>query len=158
MISNILITFIASFLVWFMAVGVIYLWLFKKSIRRNQVFRIFLAGITAWILADLIKKFYPVPRPFMMEDIDVLTITTPQDSSFPSMHASTAFAIAASFRKSDKKIFAVFAIVAIFVGLGRVFSHVHYYSDVIAGAGIGILAVILIERLNLKKIRKAFRF
>ncbi|HLE49471.1 MAG TPA: phosphatase PAP2 family protein [Patescibacteria group bacterium] len=155
---NVLITFVASLLIWLMAAGVVYLWLFKKAIPRNQVFRIFLAGIMAWILTDIIKKIIPTPRPFMIDGLNALTLTIPKDGSFPSMHASTAFAIAVSFRKSDKKVFIIFALIAILISLGRVFSHVHYYSDVIAGAGVGILAVIIIERIDLKKIRKTFKF
>lgn len=68
--------------------------------------------------------------------------------SFPSGHASNAFAAAASLCNRDaraKVCLPAFA-VAGFVGLGRVEGRKHFWSDVAAGAALGTAAGFLITR------------
>jgi len=152
--EHLIITFIASFLIWFMVAGVIYLWIYQKKIQFRQVLSVFAMMMFAWALSELLKKIFPVQRPFMVSGLDPLTLTFPFDSSFPSTHASTAFALATSFRKSDKKLFILYFIFAVVVAVGRVLSRVHYVVDVLVGAIIGILTVLILERMGFDKFFK----
>lgn len=149
-----LITFIASFLVWFMIGGVLYFWLFRRKFRFGEVASIFMAVLSAWLISETLKKIFPIPRPFLANGQDPLTLTWPMDSSFPSAHASSAFALALSLRKSDKRLFFLYFIFAIVVAFGRVVSRVHYVVDVFAGALIGILTVFILERLGFERLFK----
>jgi len=149
-----LITFIASFLIVFMVGGVLYLWLFRKKIHFSQVVLAFSAMLFAWLLTELVKKFFPVSRPFMVNGQNPLTLTWPLDSSFPSDHASSAFALWLSLRKADKRLFFLYFIFAVLVSMGRVLSHVHYFLDIFVGALIGILTVIVLEKLGMEKFLK----
>lgn len=73
---------------------------------------------------------------------------TPQ--SFPSGHASVAFAIAFTSLMVDPKFSKYLLSGAMFVALGRVFVGVHYPLDVLAGAAIGLLWA-LIARTVLRR-------
>jgi undecaprenyl-diphosphatase len=105
-------------------------------------------------VAELIKQVFPTLRPYEVGRGVPLTLTLPTDPSFPSGHASTAFALAVSMRKYSKKAFVLYIIFAVLVALGRVLGHVHYYIDIIAGAGIGIMTVFLLEKINVEKLFK----
>ncbi len=154
--NHVLITFIASFLVWFMVGGVIYLWVFKKKFRFGEVASVFLAMLSAWVISEALKKIFSVDRPFIVNGQDPLTLTWPFDSSFPSAHASSSFALALSLRKSDKRLFLLYFIFAFVVSFGRIVSRVHYFIDVFAGAFIGISTVYILERLGMERFFKKF--
>jgi len=61
--------------------------------------------------------------------------------SFPSGHSANAFALAAVLGHYSGKYAAVTAYaVASFVPIARIHARHHYLSDVVAGAGLGVLA------------------
>jgi membrane-associated phospholipid phosphatase len=67
--------------------------------------------------------------------------------SFPSGHTSMAFSAAASLWMREGKPVGIPAfVVASFVGLARVKADKHHWYDVVAGAGIGGVAGLLITR------------
>ncbi len=61
--------------------------------------------------------------------------------SFPSGHTSSAFAMAALLGLYFPRGRVIFWILALVVGLERVRTGAHFLSDVIGGAGVGLLAV-----------------
>ncbi len=66
------------------------------------------------------------------------------NQSFPSMHTSTAF-VAAEFLHQEYKDKSIWISIggyamASFVGVARVYNNEHWLSDVVTGAGIGILS------------------
>ena len=71
--------------------------------------------------------------------------------SFPSGHASLAFATATCLTAVMPRGAIVFFLVAIAVGAERVLENAHYVSDVVAGLGLGILsgwlAIVLVRQL-----------
>ena len=83
--------------------------------------------------------------------------------SFPSGHTSTsigaAFALLLGcFQKENKKFLAVGIpafIISLLIGFSRIYVHIHYPTDVIVGAVVGIIggviAYLLIEKLFMKK-------
>jgi membrane-associated phospholipid phosphatase len=60
--------------------------------------------------------------------------------SFPSGHASLAFATATCLAAVMPRGAIVFFLVAIAVGAERILENAHYVSDVVAGAGLGIIS------------------
>ena len=59
--------------------------------------------------------------------------------SFPSGHASNAFAFAGTIYRNHGPIYGVPAMgMAVFVGLSRLNDNAHYIHDVLFGAGIGL--------------------
>jgi len=155
--NQIFITFLASFLIWFMFAGLLILWLFKKNIRSQHVVHAVLVSFIAFGISQIIKAIFPSLRPFQTMGTIPLTLTTPIDPAFPSSHSSAAFALAMSVQRYDRRAGFVFVVSAIMVSMGRVLSNVHYYIDIFGGAIIGILSVFIFEKiyekglLNLRK-------
>lgn len=69
------------------------------------------------------------------------------DLSFPSGHACVAFATATALTICIPRWAPVFFLVALAVAAERVLEGVHYLSDVVAGAGLGVLAALLAARI-----------
>ena len=66
-------------------------------------------------------------------------------TSFPSGHAVTAFSLAAAVSILFPRAGIAAFIIAISIGMTRIILTSHYLSDVIAGAGIGILSTMLVK-------------
>jgi undecaprenyl-diphosphatase len=71
----------------------------------------------------------------------------PVTTSFPSGHAASAAAFAAGVAVQSGAWGAAVAPVAASVAFSRVYTGVHYPSDVVAGAALGIGAALLVRRL-----------
>lgn len=69
-----------------------------------------------------------------------LLIPRPTDFSFPSGHTGTSFAAASALYFSKNRIWIPASILAVLISLSRIYLYVHYPSDVLAGAMIGIMA------------------
>ena len=122
----------------------------KFHLNTNQK-AVILALITlalAFLIDVLIGVVFPRPRPFITYPEATKHLDLWVDvSSFPSTHALSVFAIAVSLWWSGfKKLGPILFLLAIFVGLGRVAGGVHYPSDVVAGALIGIFCAWLVHR------------
>jgi undecaprenyl-diphosphatase len=152
--NNVAITFIASFLIWIMFFGLFLLWISDGKIRREAVLHALFASIIAWGFANMIKSFFPTLRPFEVEGVLPLTLTTPGDSSFPSSHAAVAFTLAVTIWLHDKKWGGVYIVAALLVGLGRVLSNVHYTTDIFGGALLGSVIAYTVEKMHLFKYTK----
>lgn len=121
----------------------------KFSLNRNQK-AVLLSLITlalAFLIDILITLIFPRPRPFITYPEATKHLDLWVDaSSFPSSHALSVFAIAASLWWSGfKKLGPILFLLAILVGIARVASGVHYPSDILAGALIGIFCAWLVH-------------
>ena len=98
--------------------------------RNRRFVRVGLAVLLAAALAGLaangLKLVFRVPRPH-----------TPGSFSFPSGHATTAFAVAAVLARAFPAGGPLFAFVALFGGLARVYFRDHYLIDIVAGGLLG---------------------
>jgi undecaprenyl-diphosphatase len=143
-----LITFVASFLLWFMLGGVIALWTIGKRVTKGQFLNIIFTCLVAWVLAGVIKTLIGNDRPFMIEGVKPLTLTIPKDGAFPSVHSAVAFGMASSIWVYNRRIGLGYLLLALLVGLGRVASNVHFPLDVLGGVIIGITSAFAIKRIN----------
>ena len=82
-----------------------------------------------------IKLLVKRPRP-VLEGLPPLG-GAPSSLSFPSAHATSSFAVATAMVRVDPAMAGAFA-VAVLVSLGRPYLGMHYPSDVLAGAFIGV--------------------
>lgn len=115
--------------------------------RASTVRAIFVVEVVATlVIAYSISQFVGVvafrERPFVQHPIRQLIAKDANEKSFPSDHATLAFALAipAAVVVRRRWASAFLLLSAVLVGLGRVFVGVHYVSDVIAG---GVLALIV---------------
>ncbi len=67
----------------------------------------------------------------------------PSSLSFPSAHATSSFAVATAMVRVDPAMAGAFA-VAILISLGRPYLGMHYPSDVLAGAFLGVVLGLIV--------------
>ncbi len=122
------------------------LWWWRRG-DRNAAF-VALAVIGASALGHLAKLVAARPRPVLFPPL----IDMPADWSFPSAHATqvTAFALAWLLRPGAApgrvEIAVLFsAVTAVFAS--RLYLQVHFPSDIVAGALLATLWVLLLRRL-----------
>ncbi len=132
-----IITFLASILIWLMAFGLIVLWVIDGKIKRETVLHAIFSCALAYVITDLIKNYFPTVRPFIFDGLTPITLITPSDGAFPSTHTAVGFALAVTILKHDKKVGVLYLIMAGLVGVARIMAHVHYPIDIIVGAVIG---------------------
>jgi undecaprenyl-diphosphatase len=102
----------------------------------------------------LLKNWVCRPRPYVMiPELDALV--TAMDWSFPSGHSTSSMAAAAvMFCRMPRKMGIPAMALAVLICLSRLYVGVHYPSDVICGAGIGVLAAVCALRLTRDKNEK----
>lgn len=113
------------------------------SLRKKHtelVLLAFISGIVArYGFTFLIREWYNRPRPFeVLEGVHQILAHAP-GGSFPSGHTSFAFAIAATVSFYYPKTSLLFFAAALSIGLGRVAAGVHWPSDIVGGALVGII-------------------
>lgn len=107
---------------------------------KRLALRIGYITITSMCVNNTVKNLVKRPRPFVVGEVNPARAHTATGYSFPSGHTqtistwSTAFAM--YFKKMWVSVLAGIAIVA--VAFSRLFLGVHYPSDVIVGAALGV--------------------
>ena len=103
--------------------------------RRPQILVMTVAAdLTADLLADLGKLLVPRHRPFEHQ------LGPPSNThSFPSGHAATSFACATVLSHYAPRLRVPFYVLASLIAFSRIYNGMHYPTDVLAGAVLGVL-------------------
>ena len=116
-----------------------YLIFIKKD--KKYGITVILALLLSLLIGNIIlKNVVARPRPFDGLEFINLLIPAPQDFSFPSGHTMSSFAAAFVLYKRSGRSGALALLTAALIGFSRLYLYVHYPSDVICGAVLGILA------------------
>lgn len=97
----------------------------------------FLAGFLARGGVELIRLFVHRPRPFVA-DPSLIPLISESSYSFPSGHTAFFFALATIVYAHNKRVGYWFFAASAAIGLARVLAGVHYMSDILGGALLGI--------------------
>ena len=112
----------------------------RKRVAPVTAVTVVIAVLLSDLIASLLKHLVDRHRP----PLDDALVPLPSSSSFPSGHATTAFAAAAVIAilcpRLAKPAFALAALVA----LSRVYLGVHFTLDVLVGAALGTLIGVLL--------------
>ena len=103
------------------------------------------AGL-ALLVNRLIAAAWHRARPFQTHASAHVWGSRSVDPSFPSDHASAAFAIAFAVLLFDAAAGALFALAAALIAIGRVVIGAHYPGDVLAGLVVGLASAVLVAR------------
>lgn len=121
-------------LVWILlAIGAALLW--RRPLLALQVV---LAVVTADLLALALKGITARPRPFVTHPDPAPLLRPPLDLSFPSGHAATSFAGATVLALLTRRRAALLYGLAAAIACSRVYVGVHYPSDILGGAVLGV--------------------
>ena len=104
------------------------------------------AGV-ALLVNQLIGRIWHRQRPFATHPSAHVWGSRSHDPSFPSDHASAAFAIAFAVFFFDRVVGGIFLVAAVVIAGGRVFVGAHYPADVVAGCLVGFAVALLIVRV-----------
>ena len=102
----------------------------------------------ALLVNQAIAQLWHRDRPFAAHPSAHVWGSRSHDPSFPSDHASAAFAIAFAVLLFDRLAGAVLLVAALIVGVGRVFIGAHYPADVLAGLLVGLACALLVSRFG----------
>ena len=103
------------------------------------------AGALALLANGLLGKLWFHDRPFVDHPhATVLLVHHAPDNSFPSDHASVAFAVAFAVLAFHRRLGAVLVLGAAAVAVDRIFVGVHYPVDVGASLLVGLGAAVLV--------------
>ena len=112
--------------------------IFQKG-KRDTGFRVLLALLFGLLICNvLLKNAVGRIRPFALNDTMQLLVTPPGDPSFPSGHTTAAFAAATVLIRDHWKGRWIVLATAILVAVSRLYLYVHFPTDVLCGAIIGI--------------------
>jgi membrane-associated phospholipid phosphatase len=107
--------------------------------HRRRAVELASAGLAAWTVAQAAKPLANRPRPYQAALAERL-VAEPAGSSWPSGHSAVITAMGVSLAPGMRPV-ARLAVAAVATGVGcsRLYVGVHHPTDVLAGAGIGLL-------------------
>jgi undecaprenyl-diphosphatase len=108
------------------------------------------AGV-ALAIGQVVARLADRPRPFVADPSGVhLFARHAADASFPSDHATAAFAIGTAVLLRNRRLGVAVLVLAGVLAAGRVALGVHYPSDVLAGAVLGSAVSLVLHRPALR--------
>jgi undecaprenyl-diphosphatase len=126
------------------------------SKNRKLLADLFVALLIGIALTLLLKMAIARPRPEDIMNVGFWASAT--FSSFPSDHASTAFVMFGIIGHHLKKWRLWFFLLAVLVAVSRIYLGVHFPTDVLAGAFLGILVSQFVIKYRLgERFRKVLR-
>jgi undecaprenyl-diphosphatase len=135
------------------------LW-FRQDKAQMRTQETLILTIPAVVLALLLNRTISMLLPFRMRPMYALGANAPSFpwafdlehwSSFPSDNASYLFAIAASVWLISRPLGTLFGVFSAFVVVGRVYLGIHYPSDILAGALLGVASALIINRTVMRR-------
>lgn len=106
----------------------------------------------------IIKNLAARMRPYDRNPVVELLIHKPIDYSFPSGHTAASFAaVSALYFAGEKHMWKPVLVLAVLIAFSRLYLYVHYPTDVIGGAMLGILCGYLADKIAGKTIMRAGR-
>lgn len=139
--------FFAKFFEYILVFCLILLLVFRFRKYWKMVIKALISAVLArFIITNFIRWLWFRPRPFINNNINLL-FNYPNEASFPSGHAAFYFAIATVVFFRNKAAGILFFLAGFLICLGRVFVGIHWPSDILAGAVIGVFFGWLINRV-----------
>lgn len=137
---DMIIVFLAGYFQ-YLLIAIFFLLLFFSGYAKPEKLRIFWVTIISIIVArfgivELIRFFYHRPRPFVSYQVHQLL--SENEWSFPSGHSAFFFAMATAVYLYNKKWGIGFFLAAVLMNISRIIAGVHYPSDIIGGAIVGM--------------------
>jgi len=106
-----------------------------------------LANAASHAVVQVLKRVVARPRPCDPDGRALALVHLPDPFSFPSGHAAAATAVAATLTLREPTLGFALVPLAVAVAASRVALRVHYVTDVVAGAALGLGAAVGVTRI-----------
>lgn len=151
-----MVVFFASYLQYILVAVFLVLVYFAVSAKREKLYlfwtTVLSALVSRGVVTEIIRFWYHRPRPFHTLPIEKLLSNglfySDTEWSFPSGHSAVFFAIATALYLYNKKWGTWFFIGAILINISRIIAGVHYPSDILGGAIVGIVTGYVVVYLS----------
>ncbi len=152
-IAKYLTIFFSTYVLYIVIMAVLY-WAWAKRKDLWHTILLFVpAGGNRVVFTELIRLFVYSPRPFIVNHLVPLVSDPRREwyTSFPSGHTIFLFSLATSVWFENKKVGAALFVLAALVGIARIAAGVHWPTDIIGGALLGVAfsvpEVMILKRL-----------
>ncbi len=105
------------------------------------------AVLARFVIVNFIRCIWGRSRPFVENNVNLLLNYPSKEASFPSGHAAFYFAISTVVFLYNKKAGILFYIASFLICLARIFVGIHWPSDILAGAIVGIFSSLIIHKI-----------
>ena len=130
----------------FMAAALLIFW----CVDKRQGYYVFLVGALGTVCNQFLKLAFRIPRPWVLDpDFQIVEAARADATgySFPSGHTGISFAAVGALLAAKSRLWVPAFVLALIIAFSRLYLYVHWPSDVLAGALLGILMGFLAERL-----------
>ena len=127
--------------IYYVAYPLLIAWLFLS--QNALAWKALVFPMLGFMTVTLMRKAINKARPYEALTIQPIISKDTKGKSFPSRHTYSAFAIAATIFAWHAHVGIAFFIVACCLACIRILGGVHYPSDVLAGAALGIAFCLL---------------
>lgn len=124
-------------------------WFSRNTLNRKMIISAVVSICLGVGISFIIGHLMYRDRPFVTHTV-IQLIKHPANASFPSDHAIGAFALAVTFWLYGKRFKTFWLAAALLIGFSRIWTGVHYPSDVAAGALVGALSAVSTHFLLLR--------
>ena len=108
---------------------------------------VLLANVLSHAAVQVLKRTVVRARPCDIRGRPLAMVDLPDPFSFPSGHTAAATAVAASVAIAEPVFAPLVLPLAALIGYSRVRLRVHYVSDVLAGAALGLAGALVATKL-----------
>lgn len=132
--------FFAHYFPWLVSAAfALFVWREPRAARLKALLLAegFCAALLAWLGSLAFRLFVHRPRPFAA-DPDIIALVEKTTYSFPSGHAAFFFALSTIVYVYNKRLGIWFFIASALISLARIAAGVHYPTDILGGAALGI--------------------
>lgn len=151
---DVLAVFFASYFEYFLLAGLLLFLLKFRRYWKMVALAIISALVSRFVFAEIIRFLWPRTRPFVANNFVPLIGQNPSEASFPSGHAAFYFALSTIVFFYNRKAGVFFYVASVLITISRVYVGVHWLTDILAGAALGISIGWLGYRISNKLINK----
>ncbi|WHY96908.1 undecaprenyl-diphosphatase [Peribacillus simplex] len=142
--------FIAEYMIFFLVLAVLLFLFSRRNKNRIMVICAFITLAISELLAKIAGQFHSNNQPFAeLPNVNRL-VEKAINNSFPSDHTIIFFSFCITFWLFKRGWGILWVILAVLVGISRIWVGVHYPADVLVGAIISIVSATIVYKIVLK--------